>query len=48
MKKTLALILSVLAVLSLLLTAFIIAVVSYRRQKKLAERINRELEQRRR
>ena len=38
---------SLLAVLSMLLTAFIIAVLTYRRQKKLAERINRELEQRR-
>ena len=41
------LLLSVLAILSMLLTAFIIAGLSYRRQKKLAERINRELEQRR-
>ena len=39
--------LSVLAILSMLLTAFIIAGLTYRRQKKLAERINRELEQRR-
>ena len=38
---------SLLAILSMLLTASIIAVLSYRRQKKLAERINRELEQRR-
>ena len=38
---------SLLAVLSMLLTAFVILVLSYRRQKKLAERINRELEQRR-
>lgn len=38
---------SLLAILSMLLTAFIIAVLTYRRQKKLAERINRELEQRR-
>lgn len=38
---------SLLAILSMLLTAFIIAVLMYRRQKKLAERINRELEQRR-
>ena len=38
---------SLLAVLSMLLTAFIVAVLTYRRQKKLAERINRELEQRR-
>ena len=37
---------SLLAILSMLLTAFIIAVLTYRRQKKLAERINRELEQR--
>ncbi len=36
-----------LAICSMLLTAFIIAVLTYRRQKKLAERINRELEQRR-
>ena len=36
-----------LAIFSMLLTAFIIAVLTYRRQKKLAERINRELEQRR-
>ena len=36
-----------LAILSMLLTAFIIAGLTYRRQKKLAERINRELEQRR-
>ena len=38
---------ALLAILSMLLTAFIIAVLTYRRQKKLAERINRELEQRR-
>lgn len=38
---------ALLAVLSMPLTALIIAVLSYRRQKKLAERINRELEQRR-
>ena len=38
---------SLLAILSMLLTALIIAVFTYRRQKKLAERINRELEQRR-
>lgn len=38
---------SLLAILSMLLTASIIAVLSYRRQKKLAERINRKLEQRR-
>ena len=38
---------SLLAILSMLLTAFIIAGLSYRRQKKLEERINRELEQRR-
>ena len=38
---------SLLAVLSMLLTAFIIAVLTYRRQKKLADRINRKLEQRR-
>lgn len=36
---------ALLAILSMLLTAFVIAVLSYRRQKKLAERINRELEQ---
>ncbi len=38
---------SLAAILFMLLTALIIAVISYRRQKKLAERINRELEQRR-
>ncbi len=38
---------SLLAILSMFLTAFIIAVLTYRRQKKLAERINRELKQRR-
>jgi hypothetical protein len=38
---------SLIAILSMLLTAFIIAGLTYRRQKKLAERINRELEQRR-
>ena len=38
---------ALLAILSMLLTAFVIAVLSYRRQKKLAERINRELEQKR-
>ena len=38
---------SLLAILSMLLTAFIIAVFTYRRQKKLAKRINRELEKRR-
>ena len=38
---------SLLAILSMLLTAFIVAALTYRRQKKLAERINRELEQRR-
>ena len=38
---------ALLAVLCMLLTAFIIAVLTYRRQKKLADRINRELEQRR-
>ena len=37
---------SLLAILSMLLTAFIIAVLTYRRQKKLAERINQELQQR--
>ncbi len=37
---------SLLAILSMLLTALVIAVLTYRRQKKLAERINRELEQR--
>ena len=36
-----------LAILSMLLTAFIIAALTYRRQKKLAKRINRELEKRR-
>ena len=35
------------AVASMLLTAFVISVLSYRRQKKLAERINRELKLRR-
>lgn len=38
---------ALLAVVSMLLTAFVISVLSYRRQKKLAERINRELELRR-
>ena len=38
---------SLAAILFMLLTALIIAVISYLRQKKLAERINRELEQRR-
>ena len=38
---------SLLVILSMFLTAFIIAVLTYRRQKKLAERINRELKQRR-
>ena len=38
---------SLLAILSMLSTAFVVAFLSYRRQKKLAERINRELEQRR-
>ncbi len=38
---------ALLAVVSMLLTAFVISVFSYRRQKKLAERINRELELRR-
>ena len=38
---------ALLAIFSMLLTAFIIGVLTYRRQKKLAERINRELEQRR-
>ncbi len=38
---------SLLAILSMLLTAFIIAGLTYRRQKKLADRINRELEKRR-
>ena len=37
---------SLLAILSMLLTAFVIAAFTYRRQKKLAERINRELKQR--
>ncbi len=36
---------ALLAILSMLLTAFLIAGFSYRRQKKLAERINRELAQ---
>ena len=39
---------ALLAILAMLLTALVIAVFSYRRQKKLAERINRELEQRQR
>ena len=38
---------ALLAILSMLLTAFLIAVLTYRRQKKLADRINQELEQRR-
>ena len=38
---------ALLAVVSMLLTAFVILVFSYRRQKNLAERINRELELRR-
>ncbi len=38
---------ALLVIFSMLLTAFIISVFSYRRQKKLAARINRELEQRR-
>ncbi len=38
---------SLLAVLSMLLTAFVIAALTYRRQKKLAARINQELEHRR-
>ena len=38
---------ALLAILSMLLTAFIIAALTYRRQKKLADRINQELEQRR-
>ena len=38
---------ALLAVLCMLLTAFIIAALSYRRQKQLARKINRELEQRR-
>ncbi len=37
---------SLLAVLSMLLTALVIAVLTYRRQKKLAEKINRKLEER--
>ena len=37
---------SLLAILTMVLTALVIAVFTYRRQKKLAERINRELEQR--
>ena len=32
--------------ITMVLTALVIAVFTYRRQKKLAERINRELEQR--
>ena len=38
---------ALLAILSMLRTALVIAVLSYRRQKRLADRINRELEQRR-
>ncbi len=38
---------ALLAILSMLLTALVIAVLTYRRQKKLADRINRELGQRR-
>ncbi len=38
---------ALLAILSMLLTAFIIAVFTTRRQKKLAERINQKLEQKR-
>ncbi len=38
---------ALLAVVSMLLTASVISVFSYRRQKKLAERINQELELRR-
>lgn len=37
---------ALLAIFCMLLTALIIAVITYRRQKKLAEKINRELEQR--
>ncbi len=37
---------ALLAILTMLLTALVIAVFTYRQQKKLAERINRELEQR--
>ena len=37
---------ALMAIASMLLTAFLIAVLSYRRQKKLAERMNRELESR--
>ena len=37
---------AILAVLSMLLTAFIIAALTYCRQKKLADRINQELKQR--
>ena len=39
---------ALLAILAMLLTALVIAVFSYRRQKKLAERIYRALEQRQR
>ena len=38
---------ALLTILSMLLTAFLILVFTYRRQKKLAERINRELKQKR-
>ena len=37
---------ALLAIFSMLLTAVLICVLTYRRQKKLAERINRELQQR--
>ena len=37
---------ALLAIVSMLLTAFVISVFSYRRQKKLAERMNRELKSR--
>ena len=38
---------ALLAVISMLMTALIIGILTYRRQKKLAERINTQLEQRR-
>ena len=37
---------ALLAILFMLLTAFIVFALDYRRQKKLADRINQELEQR--
>ena len=37
---------ALLAILTMILTALVIAILTYRRQKKLAEQINRELGQR--